>query len=133
MFDQFKFFFNFFFLATALTQIFPPLRVGFLITYIAPLSFVLLVTLIKEAYDDIGRYNRDKEQNNQLITLVVKNTNKKIQTKNIKVGQILELNKNDRVPADCILLWTNNPEGTAFIRTDQLDGETDWKLRKSCN
>lgn len=30
-----------------------------------------------------------------------------------------------------ILLKTSNPNGTLFIKTDQLDGETDWKLRKA--
>jgi len=29
-----------------------------------------------------------------------------------------------------LLLHTTEPSGTIFIRTDQLDGETDWKLRK---
>ena len=33
------------------------------------------------------------------------------------------------VPADCILLRTTESDGACFIRTDQLDGETDWKLR----
>jgi phospholipid-translocating ATPase len=33
-------------------------------------------------------------------------------------------------PADLVLLYTNDVSGTVFIRTDQLDGETDWKLRK---
>ena len=28
-----------------------------------------------------------------------------------------------------ILLKTSEKSGTCFIRTDQLDGETDWKLR----
>jgi len=28
-----------------------------------------------------------------------------------------------------ILLQTEDKTGTVFIRTDQLDGETDWKLR----
>jgi len=28
-----------------------------------------------------------------------------------------------------ILLHTSEGSGTCFIRTDQLDGETDWKLR----
>ena len=28
-----------------------------------------------------------------------------------------------------ILLRTSEGSGTCFIRTDQLDGETDWKLR----
>lgn len=28
-----------------------------------------------------------------------------------------------------VLLYTSDSTGTCFIRTDQLDGETDWKLR----
>ena len=28
-----------------------------------------------------------------------------------------------------VLLRTSDPSGTCFVRTDQLDGETDWKLR----
>ena len=38
--------------------------VGFMFTYIAPLVFVLSVTMMKEAYDDFMRYKRDKELNN---------------------------------------------------------------------
>jgi len=34
-----------------------------------------------------------------------------------------------KVPADLLLLKTSNINGECFIRTDQLDGETDWKLR----
>lgn len=33
------------------------------------------------------------------------------------------------MPADILLLRTSDPSGTCFVRTDQLDGETDWKLR----
>ena len=33
------------------------------------------------------------------------------------------------MPADMILLRTSEASGSCFIRTDQLDGETDWKLR----
>lgn len=40
---------------------------------------------------------------------------------------IIELNANDRVPADIVVLWGSE---NLFVRTDQLDGETDWKLRK---
>ena len=38
---------------------------GFLFTYIAPLAFVLFITLLKEAWDDIQRYRRDKDLNNK--------------------------------------------------------------------
>ena len=33
------------------------------------------------------------------------------------------------MPADVLFLRTTEASGTCFIRTDQLDGETDWKLR----
>ena len=37
--------------------------------------------------------------------------------------------QDQRVPADMILLRTTERNGSCFVRTDQLDGETDWKLR----
>ena len=37
--------------------------------------------------------------------------------------------QDQRIPADMILLRTTERNGSCFIRTDQLDGETDWKLR----
>lgn len=51
----------------------------------------------------------------------------------LKVGDIVIVNPNERIPADMILLYTKEESGTVFIRTDQLDGETDWKLRKPIN
>ena len=30
-----------------------------------------------------------------------------------------------------LLLYTTERTGSIFLRTDQLDGETDWKLRKA--
>ena len=41
------------------------------------------------------------------------------------------INAGDRVPADLLTLYSDNEQGTLFIKTDQLDGETDWKLRKA--
>lgn len=35
------------------------------------------------------------------------------------------------MPADLVLISTSEEDGSVFIRTDQLDGETDWKLRKA--
>ncbi|CAF4450415.1 unnamed protein product, partial [Adineta steineri] len=47
----------------------------------------------------------------------------------LQVSDIIIIQKNQRVPADVVLLQTSDKSGTCFIRTDQLDGETDWKLR----
>ncbi|KAJ1975608.1 putative aminophospholipid-translocase [Dimargaris xerosporica] len=130
LYEQFKFFFNLYFLLVALSQLVPALRIGYLITYVGPLCFVLLVTMGKEAYDDWVRRRRDGEANAQTYEVLqpsggVRHT----PSSKLKVGDLVLVHKDQRVPADCILLKTTEASGACFIRTDQLDGETDWKLR----
>lgn len=127
---QFSLFSNQFYLLMAVSQFFEALKVGFLFSYIAPLALVLTVTIIKEAYDDYNRYRRDKETNNQKIIKITEKGKKEIKARDIKVGDIIELNQNERAPADLIVLKSYEEGPGVFIRTDQLDGETDWKLRK---
>lgn len=55
----------------------------------------------------------------------------KVTSADMKVGDIIKVLHNERVPADLLLLFTTEKSGGVFIRTDQLDGETDWKLRKA--
>ncbi|GFZ44820.1 phospholipid-translocating ATPase [Saitozyma sp. JCM 24511] len=111
----------------------------------------------KEAYDDYQRYLRDREANSKRYLVLLpqeptpassptlhhaetpggqpsKHHLPRPQTRStpsaqIKVGDMVLLEKNQRVPADMALLVTSEEEGTCFIRTDQLDGETDWKLK----
>jgi phospholipid-translocating ATPase len=52
-----------------------------------------------------------------------------VPSSSLRVGDLVLLEKNQKVPADLVLLRTSESSGTCFIRTDQLDGETDWKLR----
>lgn len=47
----------------------------------------------------------------------------------MQVGDLIIVDKDERVPADLVLLRTSESSGAVFVRTDQLDGETDWKLR----
>ncbi|KAI9827997.1 MAG: hypothetical protein M1819_006840 [Sarea resinae] len=248
LYNEFSFFINLYFLLVALSQIIPALRIGYLSTYIAPLAFVLTITLGKEAIDDIARRRRDSEANSEGYTVLryeqervdsgtlpmmklsnrlqrkVKKSKRKPQngareqgrmtdieeeeenlqsgevddgpaskfyevvkrSRDLKVGDVVKLGKDQRVPADVIVLKSysnetsvaaaaydapepeaeppaplveplletpaadipatengvagqpaekSNPSadggnvGETFIRTDQLDGETDWKLR----
>lgn len=234
LFNEFKFFFNMYFLLVALSQIIPALRIGYLSTYIAPLAFVLSITLGKEAYDDINRRKRDNEANSEAYKVLrfdeggaglgngsIESKKRKIKSisekkkgkrrrmstdedarlqqvedeenrtqslelpssrvteimkpsRDLKIGDVLVLGKDQRIPADVVILksitneaavqedtaerkmsgtaildvgesvksstdqcptanetTTTDPSGggEAFIRTDQLDGETDWKLR----
>lgn len=113
----------------------------------------------KEAYDDYKRYLRDKEANSTKYLILDPSSSPRhshddfidndddtvnpdvpinpsagphtraIPSSKIRVGDLVFLEKNQRVPADMVLLRTSDANGTCFIRTDQLDGETDWKLR----
>lgn len=137
---QFKYFFNLYFLLVALSQLIPALKIGstttpcihfstpgYIFTYFAPLAFVLSVTVAKEAMDDVQRCRRDAEANSQKYTRLSTNgTSKSIPSTKISVGDLIVVHKDQRVPADMILLRTTEKSGACFIRTDQLDGETDW-------
>ena len=139
LFNQFKQFGNFFYLLLSISQFFDELKVGFLFTYIAPLAFVVFVSMSKELYDDINRRLQDKKTNSTMVnTLIFNQSQRKVETiqkksSDLQVGDIIELNKDNRVPADIVVLktFTESDDNQAFIRTDQLDGETDWKLRKA--
>ncbi|KAJ1667896.1 putative aminophospholipid-translocase [Coemansia sp. RSA 1646] len=129
LFEQFKFFFNLYFLLVALSQFVPQLRIGYLFTYVGPLVFVLAVTMAKEWHDDHARKKRDKEANSQRYTRVTADGPIVVPSAKIRVGDFVLIEKNQRVPADMLLLRTTESSGACFVRTDQLDGETDWKLR----
>jgi phospholipid-translocating ATPase len=234
LYNEFSFFFNLYFLLVALSQAIPVLRIGYLTTYIAPLAFVLFITMGKEAYDDVARRRRDNEANSEPYTVlhygdvgkpvVGHSSSNKLMSSSLRsrhrrqfalrdrlsdireeeeqaegeglhqqssyvyevrkrsrdllVGDVLKLGKGQRVPADVVILQCLTMEssqdgsrvtdlspllvdtdgertseissanretslggrdesqnagegssGETFIRTDQLDGETDWKLR----
>ncbi|KAK7207726.1 hypothetical protein BZA70DRAFT_233712 [Myxozyma melibiosi] len=130
LYEQFKFFINLYFLLVALSQIVPALRIGYLSSYVLPLAFVLFVTMSKEALDDIARRRRDAESNKEAYEVLGKAD--MVRSRDLKVGDLIIINKDQRVPADVILLKSSEVTGESFIRTDQLDGETDWKLRIAC-
>jgi phospholipid-translocating ATPase len=102
---------------------------GHIFTYFGPLAFVLSITIFKEAVDDYARYKTDKEANSQIYSKITFKGLENIKSSDICVGDLLYIPKNTRFPADCIFVRTVEPLGTCFIRTDQLDGETDWKLK----
>ena len=145
IYNQFKQFGNFFYLVMAISQFIPDIKVGFLFAYVSPLCVVVIVSLLKELIDDVNRRIQDLKTNSTKVTTIqfIKNKKNKNSLKelkkikksysNLKIGDIIELNKDEKVPADIIVLKTFNEseDSNTFIRTDQLDGETDWKLRKA--
>ncbi|KAG9239039.1 putative phospholipid-transporting ATPase [Amylocarpus encephaloides] len=50
--------------------------------------------------------------------------------KDVKVGDIVKLERDDDVPADMVLIHSDGPNGIAYIETMALDGETNLKSKQ---
>ncbi|XP_076411718.1 putative phospholipid-transporting ATPase IIB isoform X20 [Peromyscus maniculatus bairdii] len=94
-----------------------------------PGGFVLAVTIAREAIDEFRRFQRDKEMNSQLYSKLTVRGKVQVKSSDIQVGDLIIVEKNQRIPSDMVFLRTSEKAGSCFIRTDQLDGETDWKLK----
>lgn len=137
IYNQFKFFFNFYFLIITCSQFVSIFDLGYQFVYAAPLCCVLFITFLRELYDEIKRYRRDRCFNITKYDVFQKGELTKKNGQDLRPGDIIHLKPGETTPADLVILATNDEEyANVFVKTDQLDGETDWKTRtaiKSCH
>ncbi|KAG0346180.1 hypothetical protein BG004_002265 [Podila humilis] len=124
---QFKRFYNLYFLAAAVFVCAEPSLSP--VTQILPLTLVLTITAIKDALEDYRRYQQDKRSNSLPCTLVENGVLIPIKSKDVRPGDVLKICKNDKIPADVVLLSTSMDEGACFVETSELDGETNLKRK----
>ena len=55
---------------------------------------------------------------------------KDVTWKDVSVGQLLVVRDDELFPADLLCLWSELPEHVCFIKTTNLDGETNLKNRR---
>ena len=51
--------------------------------------------------------------------------------KDLKVGQLVMVEKDDPIPADILILQSSNEEGQVYVDTMNLDGETNLKEKSA--
>ncbi|KAF9195339.1 hypothetical protein BGZ51_002854 [Haplosporangium sp. Z 767] len=124
---QFKRFYNIYFLCAAIFVCAEPSLSP--VTEILPLAMVLTITAIKDALEDYRRYQQDKRSNSLGCTLVRQGELIPIKSMDIRPGDVLKICKNDKIPADVVLLSTSMDEGACFVETSELDGETNLKRK----
>uniref|UniRef100_A0A7N9DGS3 Phospholipid-transporting ATPase n=1 Tax=Macaca fascicularis TaxID=9541 RepID=A0A7N9DGS3_MACFA len=100
-------------------------------TTLVPLLLVLGVTAIKDLVDDVARHKMDKEINNRTCEVIKDGRFKVAKWKDIQVGDVIRLKKNDFVPADILLLSSSEPNSLCYVETAELDGETNLKFKMS--
>ncbi|KAM1307812.1 hypothetical protein TB2_009887 [Malus domestica] len=118
-----------YFLAIAALNQLPPLAVFGRTVSLFPLLFVLLVTAIKDGYEDWRRHRSDRNENNREALVFQSGQFRPKKWKHIQVGEVLKICADDTIPCDVVLLGTSDPSGIAYIQTMNLDGESNLKTR----
>ncbi|KVI08553.1 Cation-transporting P-type ATPase [Cynara cardunculus var. scolymus] len=129
LFEQFHRVAYVYFLVIAILNQLPQLAVFGRFASILPLTMVLLVTAIKDAYEDWRRHRSDWIENNRLSSVLVNGNYEQKKSKDIQVGEIIKFSANETIPCDIVLLSTSDPTGVAYIQTINLDGESNLKTR----
>ncbi|KAK3228622.1 hypothetical protein Dsin_000503 [Dipteronia sinensis] len=129
LFEQFHRVAYIYFLVIAVLNQIPQLAVFGRFASILPLAFVLLVTAVKDAYEDYRRHRSDKIENNRLAWVLLNDQFQEKKWKDIKVGEIIKILANETLPCDTVLLSTSDPTGVAYVQTINLDGESNLKTR----
>ncbi|XP_054824352.1 putative phospholipid-transporting ATPase 9 [Prosopis cineraria] len=130
LFEQFRRVANFYFLVTG-TLAFTPLAPFIAVSAIVPLIIVIGATMIKEGIEDWRRKKQDIEVNNRLVKVhkgggVFEYT----AWKNLRVGDIVKVEKDEFFPADLLLLSSSYEDAICYVETMNLDGETNLKLKQ---
>ncbi|KAF7801509.1 putative phospholipid-transporting ATPase 8 isoform X1 [Senna tora] len=129
LFEQFRRVANIYFLIVACLS-FSPLAPFTALSIVAPLLVVIGATMAKEAVEDWRRRKQDIEANNRKVNVYSRNyTFVETRWKNLRVGDLIKVYKDEYFPADLLLLSSSYDDGVCYVETMNLDGETNLKLK----
>ncbi|XP_012675184.1 phospholipid-transporting ATPase IH isoform X1 [Clupea harengus] len=126
LFEQFRRIANFYFLIIFLVQLIidtptSPITSGL------PLFFVITVTAIKQGYEDWLRHKADNSINQCPVHVIQHGNVVRKQSRKLRVGDIVRVKEDESFPCDLILMSTSRDDGTCFVTTASLDGESSHK------
>ncbi|GJN38662.1 hypothetical protein PR202_gb27726 [Eleusine coracana subsp. coracana] len=131
IFEQFRRVANLYFLLTAILSLTPVCPFS-AVSMIAPLAFVVGLSMIKEGIEDWRRFIQDMKVNNRKVG-VHRGDGEFVYRhwEDLCVGDVVKVEKDQFFPADLLLLSSSYEDGICYVETMNLDGETNLKVKRS--
>uniref|UniRef100_A0A8D2MTD9 Phospholipid-transporting ATPase n=1 Tax=Zonotrichia albicollis TaxID=44394 RepID=A0A8D2MTD9_ZONAL len=132
IYEQFHRFANIYFVFIALLNFVPVVNAFQPEVSVIPICAIMVITAIKDAWEDFRRYKLDKEINHMGCYIYSREEHAYVEKcwKDVRVGDFVQLQCNEIVPADILLLHSSDQNGICHLETANLDGETNLKQRR---
>lgn len=132
LFEQFHRVANVYFLLMVVLQSVPLISsIPWYISMI-PLILVLTVRGLKDLATDLARRRSDSQINSRLCDVLTSSQSfTSAEWKDVMVGDVLRIHKDQVIPADLLLLCSSEPHSLCYVETADIDGETNLKYRQA--
>ncbi|CAI9280976.1 unnamed protein product [Lactuca saligna] len=131
LFEQFRRVANLYFLLAAALSI-SPVSPFSPYSMIAPLVFVIGLSMTKEAVENWHRFMQDMKVNMRKVSVHIGNgVFVKKPWMKVEVGDVVKVEKDQFFPADLLFLSSSYEDGICYVETMNLDGETNLKVKRS--
>ncbi|KNC78142.1 hypothetical protein SARC_09412, partial [Sphaeroforma arctica JP610] len=129
LFEQFQRLANAYFLFLLVLQMIPGVSSLDPMATLVPLIFVIALTSIKDANDDVKRHQSDREVNGREVERFCQHLGvwQLCKWEEVVVGDIIRIENKDPVAADVLLLLTSETGNECYSDTAELDGESNLK------
>ncbi|XP_010970522.2 phospholipid-transporting ATPase VB isoform X2 [Camelus bactrianus] len=130
--EQFHRWANLYFLFLVILNWVPSMEVFHREITMLPLAIVLFVIMVKDGVEDFKKHCFDREINCSNIQIYERKEQGYMQRrwKDVRVGDFIQMQCNEIIPADILLLFSSDPSGICHLETANLDGETNLKQRR---
>ena len=124
--------FNIFFLFCSIISCLKVVSSKPISTSLAPLLLVIGIGLLIDGIEEVKRYRNDIITNNTKTKVYKSSKIRKIIWSEVKVGNMIKVEKNELIPADLLVICSSNRDFSFYLQTSNLDGETSLKQREAC-
>ncbi|KAI8541149.1 hypothetical protein RHMOL_Rhmol08G0039400 [Rhododendron molle] len=131
IFEQFRRIANLYFLLAACLS-FTKVAPFSIVSMVAPLAFVVGLSMAKEAMEDWRRFIQDMKVNMRKARVHKRDGVFGPKTwMKLRVGDVVKVEKDKFFPADLLLVSSSYEDGICYVETMNLDGETNLKAKRA--